>query len=58
VNPRDHPNAYVALSVGQVAGFVLYELVKHGVPLDPYEATVVGSAVVSAILFAGRKLGR
>lgn len=57
MNPKDHPNAFVSLSSGSVASFIVYEANKRGLNIDVQEAGMIVGAVVTIFLFAGRKLG-
>jgi len=57
MNPKDHPNAFVGLSSGTVAAFLVAEAKRRlGWDLSLDEASMIVAGVISAALFAGRKL--
>ena len=57
MNPKKHPNAAAGGLTAWLAGIVLYEATKHGVPIDAYEATANVGAATAVVLWIGRRAG-
>lgn len=57
MNPKKHPNAAAGGLTAWLSGIVLYEANKHGVNIDPYEASVVVGACVAVVLWLGKRAG-
>lgn len=57
MNPKKHPNAAAGGLTAWLAGIVLYECTKHGIPIDTYEATAIVGASTGLVLWLGKRAG-
>ena len=55
INPKDHPNASMALIAGYVASVLVYTAKRLGVELTPEEATTAAAGLIGAVLFLAKR---